>query len=272
MKLNIVPARTGAQWVREGVGLFMRQPLAFAGIFLLLVVVTSLLSLVPLVGDALALLVVPAGTVGLMAAAREALGGRFPMPSILAIGLRHSPAKTRAMLVLGAMYAVAVLAIIALGASMDDGQLTGLIQANGGRITPELMADPAMQQAVRGSATRMLLVTLLYLPVTVLFWHAPALVFWHDVSPGKALFFSAVGVLRNTGAYLIYGMGWVTLAMIGWMGLLILAGLLGSLRVAVSGIMPVSLLIAAMLSASLWATFRDSFRADTPPDDTPPAT
>ena len=33
MKLNIVPARTGTQWVREGVRTFFKQPLAMAGLF-----------------------------------------------------------------------------------------------------------------------------------------------------------------------------------------------------------------------------------------------
>ena len=33
MKLRVVPARIGAQWVREGLRMFFRQPLAFTGLF-----------------------------------------------------------------------------------------------------------------------------------------------------------------------------------------------------------------------------------------------
>lgn len=266
MKLNIVPARMGAQWVREGMRLFFRQPLAFSTLLLGFILAGSVLSLLPMVGDALALALVPAGTVGLMAAGREAGAGRFPMPALLIVALRQSPAQTRAMLVLSALYAAAVLAIMALGAYLDNGQMMKLLEQNGGRLTPELMADPAMQQAVRAAMRHMLLASLLYLPVSVLFWHAPALVHWHGVPPVKALFFSAVGVLRNTGAYLIYGMGWLTVTMTGWLLLLVLSALLGSTRVAVSGVFPISLAVATMLSASLWATFRDCFAPGTPPD------
>ena len=33
MKLNIVPARTGIQWVKLGIRTFVKQPLALAGLF-----------------------------------------------------------------------------------------------------------------------------------------------------------------------------------------------------------------------------------------------
>lgn len=262
MKLNIVPARTGAQWVREGVRLFFRQPLALAGLFVMFIAASTVLSMLPLVGEVLALGLVPAAMVGLMAAAREVHEGRFPMPSIMVTAFRQSPVKTRAMLALGLLYALAVMLIVALAAALDDGQLRALLAKHGDSITPELMNDPALQQAARASARQMLVSSLLLLPVSVLFWHAPALVHWHGVSVGKSLFFSAVGVLRNTGAYLIYGMGWITVSMLSWMALLLIAGLLGNLGLALSGLLPVSVMIAAMISASLWATFRDSFLAD----------
>ena len=46
-------------------------------------------------------------------------------------------------------------------------------------------------------------------PLILLFWHAPALVHWHGVSPVKSLFFSAVACFRNFGALLVYGLAWL---------------------------------------------------------------
>ena len=267
MKLNIVPARTGTQWVREGVRLFLRQPLALGGLFVMCVMLSTLLSMLPVVGGALAMALVPTGVVGLMAAAREVGDGRFPMPTILATALRQSPAKTRAMLILGGLYALAVMLIVALTAAMDDGKLRELLAQHGGSITPELLNDPALQPAARASARQMMLSTALLLPVSVLFWHAPALVHWHDVPVGKSLFFSAVGVLRNTLAYLIYGIGWVTVSMLAWTALALLAGLVGNMGLVFSGLLPISVVVAAMATASLWPTFRDTFLAT--PDDAP---
>ncbi|QTD46722.1 BPSS1780 family membrane protein [Ottowia testudinis] len=273
MKLNIVPARTGSQWVREGVRLFFGQPLAFAGLFFMFLAATTVVSMLPLVGDVLALVLVPAGTVGLMAAAREASNKRFPMPVILATAFRQSPERTRAMLMLGVLYALAVVLIVTAASLMDDGQLAALVAKHGGRMTPELLADPALQQAARASMAQMALAAVLYLPVSILFWHAPALVHWHGVPVDKSLFFSAVAVLRNTGAYFIYAMGWVALTMLAWMALLLVAGMVGNLGVALSGMFPVSLAIATMVAASLWATFRDSFSSDAAevPQDSPPS-
>ena len=70
MKLRVVPARTGAQWVREGLRLFFKQPLAFAGLFFVFMAFGQLASYVPVAGDFVALLVVPAFTICMMAASR----------------------------------------------------------------------------------------------------------------------------------------------------------------------------------------------------------
>lgn len=270
MKLNIVPAGVGMRWVRKGIAVFFRRPLAIAGIFFMFLAFTALLSWLPLVGSALAMALVPAATVGLMAAAREVEEDRFPLPGMLLIGFRSGPAKTRAMLVLGALYAAAVMLIILLSAMMDDGKLAQMIADSDGSITRDMLTDPAIQDALRSSLNSVLLVSLLYLPVSVLFWHAPALVLWHEVPVIKSLFFSAIAVLRNAGAYLVYGLGWLGVTLAGWTLLLTTASLLGNMQVAVSGMFPLSLLIAAMFYASLWFTFHDSFSADAP-EALPPA-
>ena len=171
------------------------------------------------------------------------------------------------MLVLGGLYALSVLLIIAVTVWLDDGQMTRLLAQYDGRLTPELMADPQMQEAVRSSMQRLLLACLLYVPVSIMLWHAPALVHWHGMPITKSLFFSAVAVLRNTRAFLMYGLGWTAVSTIAWLALLALADVLGNAGLAISGMFPLGVLIMAMFYASLWFTFRDSFEEDTPPDD-----
>lgn len=263
MKLQIVPARTGALWVRAGVRTFFRQPLAMAGLFFMFMATLSVIAFVPLVGGVLALLAVPALSVGLMAAAREADEGRFPMPGLLFTGLRQGPQVTRAMLLLGAVYAVGVLLVMGASALIDGGRFAQLY-VQGGGITRELVTDPQFRLA-------MWLSTLLYLPISIAFWHAPALVLWHGVAPVKSLFFSLVAVLRNTRAFLLYGALWMALSFGAGLALLVLTALTGSAQVAAVGLLPVALLVAAMFFTSLWFTFRDSFAADgaapvAPPD------
>ena len=55
MKLQLVPARAGFHWVRQGCKTFFRQPLALSGLFFLFVAVTTVAGMIPVLGFALAL-------------------------------------------------------------------------------------------------------------------------------------------------------------------------------------------------------------------------
>lgn len=126
MKLNIVPARTGWLWVKAGLRTFWQQPLALSGLFFLFITVMSVASLLPYLGNALALGLLPAATLGLMAATREATLGKFPMPSILVSAFRAGRQQARAMVVLGVVYALAFLAVLGISALFDGGDFARL--------------------------------------------------------------------------------------------------------------------------------------------------
>jgi len=64
MKLNLLPARTGASWVRMGIRTFFRQPLALAGLFFMFMALMSVASMVPIVGLPVAMTLLPAITLG----------------------------------------------------------------------------------------------------------------------------------------------------------------------------------------------------------------
>ena len=114
MKLNIVPARTGIQWVKLGILTFARQPVALTGLFFMYTATATLFTVIPIVGLFLALAIVPAATLGLMVATQEAEKGRFPMPTVLLSAFRAGKQRLRAMLVLGVIYAVACVAVMML--------------------------------------------------------------------------------------------------------------------------------------------------------------
>jgi hypothetical protein len=128
---------------------------------------------------------------------------------------------------------------------------------------PEAMMTPEYQlAAMKVMSVR----ALLSFPVLALFWHAPALVHWHGISPVKSLFFSVVACVRNAGAFLMFLLGWfgVTLGMSTVLSLL--AMLTGSVEFMTAALTPLVLLIAAMFSTSIYFTFRDSFVATLPGD------
>lgn len=257
MKLNLVPARTGIAWFREGLRTFWRQPLALAGLFFMFISLMSVASLIPYLGSLLALFLLPAATLGLMAATREATQGKFPMPAILISAFRAGRQRARAMAQLGALYAFGFLLVLGVS-TLADGGAFARIYLVGGTLTPELVQSARFQQALW-------LAMALYLPFSMMFWHAPALVHWHDIAPVKSLFFSFVACMRNIGAFTLYVLAWLGLFMGVAVVLMMLSIVLGAPGLMTTLMFPSAMLLAAMFFSSIWFTFRDSFVAD--PDE-----
>lgn len=256
MKLNIVTPGTGFSWVKLGIRTFLRQPLAMSGLFFLFMAVVSVLSVVPVLGTALSLAMVPAATVGLMAASREASEGRFPMPTTLITALRSGSEKTRSMLVLGALYAGALLLVMGV-AALTAGATPTPTDLQGAEVTPETVRDTLLNSGMWWAA-------LAYLPVIMAFWHAPALVHWQGVSPVKSLFFSLLACWRNKGAMLVYTLGWVGVFLVAGLVMSLLSSMLGGSETMGFLMYPAVLLMASMFHTSIYFTYRDSFLTDEP--------
>lgn len=259
MKLNIVPASEGAQWVKLGIRTFFRQPLALSGLFFMFMAIVSVLSIVPYLGSVLALVLLPACTLGLMAASREAKAGKFPMPSIMVSAFRAGTGKTRAMLMLGVIYALGVLLVMGASALADGGQFARLYLL-GGSFTREMVMEPAFQSA-------MWIALILYTPLSMLFWHAPALVYWHDMPPVKSLFFSGVVCLRNFKAFLVFGLAWLAIFLLAGVIVTLSATLIGGPEIAGIAMFPAAMLMAAMFFTSIYFTYQASF--ETPEGNVP---
>ncbi len=261
MKLNIVPATQGAVWVKSGIRAFVRQPLALGGLFFLFVGMMSVVSIVPMLGTLASLVLLPALTLGLLQATRMVEAGRFPMPITLVTALIDSPPKRQQMIKLGAYYALAFL--LCLGVTvLIDGGLFAKFYLTGEGADLETLQQGNMQLAA-------LVGTLLYVPLALLFWHAPALVFWHGVDPAKAMFFSLTACWRNKAAVLVYFMCWGGVFIACAVLVAMLGSLLGPAFLQVV-YMPLVLVLAAMVTVSVYFSVRDSFSDALP--DLPPLT
>ena len=256
ISLNVVPARTGIAWVKLGIKTFFKQPLAMGGLFFMFMALISLVSQLPFVGAALALVVLPAATIGLMAATRVASDGKFPMPTVLFTAFKAGIKKTQAILLLGALYAVGFLLVLGVSALFDGGQFANFYLGGGGNaMTKEIISTSEFQMATWAAMA-------LYLPLSLMFWHAPALVHWHDVSPVKALFFSFIACAKNFTAMVVFFFMWLAVFSLGGLVLTLVAVATGS-ESAVSFVMlPAALLMATMFFTSIYFTFKDSFIAE----------
>lgn len=256
MKLHHVSASVGLEWVKLGIRTFFRQPLAISGLFFMFMAAVSILSIVPVLGTAVAIGLTPAINLGLMAASREASLGRFPMPALLISAFRQNKERTRSMLILGAFYIASLM-------------LTMAVAMLFGPEMPETAAEtgvtPEMVQAVLNSSG-LWLALLLYVPVSMMFWHAPALVHWHGVTPVKSLFFSLLACWTNKGALTTYLMAWMAVMIGGAMVISLITGAMGGPSAMGFLLYPSALFMASMFYASMYFTFRDSFEYESESD------
>lgn len=255
MKLNVVPAKTGTLWVRQGIRAFWKQPLALTGLFFMFMASMSILSIVPVLGSFLALMLLPAATLGLMAATREVELGKFPMPFILAAGFRTGAAGKKNMVVLGLIYALCFVGVMGISTLVDGGDFAQLYLV-GGTLDAETVMEPDFQNA-------MWLSMMLYLPLSLVFWHAPALTHWHGVPVGKSLFFSTVACLSNWRAFLLFGVMWTGIFLGTTLIITLIGSLIGDGEFAAMALLPAMLMLASMFFSSTYYSFVDCFTSDT---------
>ena len=255
MKLQLFSARHGVVWVKLGIKTFFRQPLALSGLFFLFMTSMSLLSMVPIVGNVLALTLLPVATLGLMAATRETIKGNFPMPVVLLSGFRAGRTTLRAMMILGVLYAIGFVVVLGASALFDGGKFATLYLV-GGNLSSEAFQDGSFEAAG-------LMALSLYLPLSLLFWHAPALVLWHGLSPTKSLFFSFVACLRNFWTMAVYAAAWFLVFVVVGTTIALLASLTGSEELVAAVLFPTAMLMASMFFTSMYFTFADCFGENT---------
>lgn len=258
MNLRTVPAREGLQWAMLGIRTFWRQPMAMSGLFFLFMAVVSLVSLMPLVGGALALVLLPGLTAGIMAATQKASEGVFPMPGILFSAFKDK-AQVKPILQLGGFYALGFLLLMAASMLADGGSFARVYLA-GAAISPELVNSDAFQAALWVSM-------LLYIPFSMLFWHAPALVYWQQIEPAKSLFFSWMACWRNKAAFTVYALAWVCIFSGASLTALMVASVMGDAQLLMAILMPLALMVTAMFFTSMLFTVKACFSASNADQD-----
>lgn len=200
-------ASDGWDWLVKGIRLFKKKPgeLFLVGNTYLFVVLLITLML-PFVGAVIVTLITPGLSAGVMIAGRMATKGLRVSPATLFAGFTENKrANAQKLMILGAIYACC-FALIKLFVSLILGPEPQITLS-----AAELESGEIPVEWINYLANSTMLMAISLLPVILAFWYAPALVVWHGMKPGKALFASTVAVWRNKGAFLTYGMGWMVL-------------------------------------------------------------
>ena len=248
MQARIVEARRGAIWLADGWRLFRAAPLGWLALVFAYWSIMTLASVVPIIGVAAASVMVPAFSVGFMAAARAA-SRRGPVElGLLFEGFRH---HRNSQLVLGAIYFACLGLLLAATMLVDEGALATWM-LTGKRPDEETLQSDDFLGALA-------LAALLYAPVLMMFWFAPPLAAWHGIAPIKALFFSFFACLLNWRPFLAYGAVSALFALALPL-LLLFVLMLASFKIAaMSLVFPLLLVLLPTLFASFYASYRDIF-------------
>jgi uncharacterized membrane protein len=206
---------------------FRQAPGIWIGAFLVLLLVSALLSLIPFIGGLIYTVLGPIFLGGLMyGAQRQDQGQRFEFNHLFE-GFSRNSGRLAAV---GGLYLLGILVTMIIAAIL--GGVFGALLAIG--MDPQTLQsdDPNTFIAAMGPvmAIIMLIVVGAMIPIIMAYWFAPALVMLDGMKPVEAMKLSFTGCLRNVVPFLIYGLasfGLIIIAMLPlFLGLLILSPIL----------------------------------------------
>ena len=228
------PAGRGAAWLFEGFTLFQKNWLAWIGVTIILFVIMIAVSIIPL-GSFLFNLIIFAFMGGLMVGCREAdQGGEFNVGHLFA-GFSENFGQ---YLLLGVIYSLGVLVIVILMLIL----LFVLLGGMGFLTDIQTGQFDKLLQYTAVILVASLVALLLYLPLVMAFWFAPALVALGNIKAFDAMQKSFAGCLVNMVPYLLYGV----------VGLIL--SLLASIPLGLGW-----LILCPMIVASIYLSYRDIF-------------
>lgn len=253
MNARLVTPLHGARWLAAGWRMFRAAPLGWLVLVFAYLMGTMLMSAFPLLGPAAVSLLVPAFSVGFMAASRAAARRQPVELTMLFAGFRERLAQ---QLVLGCVYSAGFAAALAGSALVDDGALLGAL-FSAQRAPGAGSAGDALYLGALATAA-------LYVPTLMMLWFAPVLVAWHAVHPAKALFYSLVAFWLNRMAFVAYALALGLVLFVAMGSVVLLVSLMPGEAPALdprSLVFPMALVILPTLFASYYASYQDVFGA-----------
>ena len=234
----------GLQWISSGWGFFKRNPLGWILLMGLLLTIWVVLLSIPMLGPLLFNLLFPVFFAGLMLGCRAmAQGGKLQFGYLFA-GFRENAA---ALVSVGGVYLIGMLLVIAI------------VTSSGG--LPRLPDEPkpediaALQNELRNMRGPILAGMALLVPLLMLTWFAPLLIVFRKMAVWPALKESLNAILRNLGAFVLYGVA------IFFLWLAATLPIAGSARNPVMDVLTIVALVVVLsiIFGSIYASYVDIF-------------
>jgi hypothetical protein len=244
--MNDLPARTGWEWLKQGIGLFRKQPAALTTLLFANILFSIGLSAVPILGSVIAVVLIPSFSMAFMQACLMIENGDRVTPAVLLTGFRQP-----------ALAALCKLGLVYLGVSFVMMVITRL--AIPPEVLMQMMPQPDAKTPPDIQTSHMLAlfgVFLMDVAVLVTLCFAAPLTYWKHMGPGKATFYSFFAVVRTARPFLVLLAAWFAI----FFGVCIIAALLfGDAAVGRVVLMWLIFLFVLLLQCAMYAGYRTIF-------------
>ena len=231
-----MPLGAGMQWVSTGWEMFKAAPGPWVGIFLVYIIVTGVVSLLPFL-NILNVVLYPILTAGLVAACEAQRTGSAPAIEHLMVGFRTDAAN---LALVGVFYLIGVLlVIVVVGGGGLAAMLPFILAASVGG--DQFTMTPAIVGII---AICVVLLFGLTMPLAFTMAWAPALVSVHRMAPFAAMKWSLAAAVRN----------WLTLLVFAFIAVVLMLVAMIPLGLGL-------LVWAPVMIIATWASYREVFVA-----------
>jgi hypothetical protein len=245
--MNNLPARTGWDWLKRGIGLFRKQPAALTTLLFASILLAIGISAVPFIGPIIVVVLIPSFSMAFMQACLMIDNGERVTPAVLLTGFRK-PVLGRlckvGVIYLGVFLVLTLVALMFTPESLR--QLPSTIRIDPKDKLPFTVADV---MAVFG------LLILETVSLLTLCFAAP-LTYWKRMGPGKATFYSFFAVIRSARVFGVL--------LLSWFGIFIVitfvvVNLFSQIALAQVVLMWLMFLFILFLQCAIYAGYREIF-------------
>jgi hypothetical protein len=241
-----IPAATGWQWLKQGSGLFRKQPAALITLLFANILVSVTLSALPWVGPMLVAVLIPAFSMSFMKACVMIDNGVRVTPVVLLTGFRQPAFAALAkvgLIYLGVSLVLALLARYAIDPMIVDQMQSPVDPKN----APQVPAS---------SLLTILAIFMLQMAALMALSFAAPLTYWQKMGLGKATFYSFFAVVRNLRVFAVLLLSWCAIFLgMGMLTALIFGG--GDMWRVVT--LWMVFLFALLLQCSMYVGYRQIF-------------
>jgi hypothetical protein len=255
--MNNLPARTGWEWLKGGMGLFRKQPAALTTLLFASILLAIGISAVPIIGPIVVVVLIPSFSMAFMQACLMIDNGDRVTPAVLLTGFRKP--VLAGLCKVGVIYlgVFLVLTLITLAITPESlRQLPGNIKLDPKDKLPFTLGDVMTVFGLLILETVSLLTLCFAAPLT----------YWKRMGPGKATFYSFFAVVRSARVFGVL--------LLSWFGIFtaitfVVVNLFSAIALAQVVLMWLTFLFVMFLQCAIYAGYRDIFGKPAGPEAQP---